>query len=1057
METIGSLPTQARPDPVATGSEPSVLAIVVTHQGRRWLKDCLVALANQTYRSLDILVIDDASADFREPPHLKRVVKRHARRRRWGYVRTRRPLGFGGAINYVMGRVRSEAELLLFLHDDAALTPHSVERMVARIMADERTAIVGPKVVSWDDPDVLEEIGLVTDRLGYPYKGLEEGEIDLGQHDRVSEVFYVSSTCMLVRHEVFRRLGGWDDAMKAFAEDLDLCWRARLAGYAVRLEPEAKARHAIALAKGERRSPFKPTRYFIRRNRLRAVAKNASGIRLLALIPQYVLLTLLEMLAFILLRQFREIGNLAKALAWNFVRFPQTLADRTRVQRHRRVSDADLKPLTVRQATRARSYLAQLAERIGDAWGKRADLASRTIQQTSTAAQRLRGWPGVIAAVALIGLFLGFRHFLWSPPAALGELLPYPDRATAMWRAFFTPWRAVGLGEPGPTPPGFLYLGIYPVLTLGAASAAQKLLVLSLGAIGFVGAYKLVSDLVDRPARIAAGLAYAFGSIGYAGLRGGHLGALVFGASAPFVLLAMLRLSGWVRPPMWNRGRAVAQLALGAAVSAAFVPGALAFYLVTAIVVTGTRAFLDRTSKAVRGLTSCFVGLIGAFLLLLPWSASWWGPGGVLDVLRGDDTWRRYAASFEGHGAGTVVLAQTPEGPVFFGLALVLLGLLAVTLGEGQRRRVALALWCVIAATGALVSAISAGWVRPWVAGPTEAGVMASVAFAALAGLAVGAFRLDLPRRGLGLVHGLGVGAIAVAGGLIVISIVPALLAGAWRPGPGTAAEHNAEVVAQLDSLFEVAASEGQFRILWVGERWGPQEPAGARAVGDYFVTGPRGQVLADLFERTRDAADRGFEPVVASVEDGSTDRVGHLLGPYNIRFVVVERGPGVYRWLDQRDLGITRVEDDYYLLENTDFMERAAVYRGMPADLASPDTPLDPDDGSLAVAEQQTAWRYGAERVTGPGVVVLSEAKHPDWRASFEGTRLEPVDAGWSNAFELEAGERGELVMAHPRSIAYYAWLLFTFIAWIVVIGAASSKRRSGAGSRRILDVPVE
>jgi GT2 family glycosyltransferase len=1058
MENTERSSTQARLEPTAVGeAAPTVLAIVVTHQGREWIRDCLVALANQTYGSMDVLVIDDASPDYRDPPQLKRIVKRHLRRRRWGFVRTRRPLGFGGAINYVMGRIRTDAELLLFLHDDAALTPRSVEKMVARVMGDEATAIVGPKIVAWDDPDALEEIGMVTDRLGYPYKGLEEGEIDLGQHDRVSEVFYVTSTCMLVKHEVFRRLGGFDDSMKAFSEDLDLCWRARLAGHAVRLEPDAKARHAIALARGLRESPFLPPRYFIRRNRLRAVAKNASGFRLIGLIPAYIVLTLLEMLAFVLLRQFGEIGNLARALGWNFVRIPKTLADRARVQRHRSVSDRDLKHLTVRQTTRVRAYFSQQAERIEDAWGKRADLAGRTVKQGIAIVQRLRGWPGVVAALAFIGLFLGFRHFLWSPPAALGELLPYPERASALWRAFFSPWQAVGLGEPGPTSPGFLFLGLFPFMTLGASGAAQKLLVLSLGGIGFMGAYRMVSDMVDRPARIAAGMAYAFGAIGYAGLRGGHLGALVFGAAAPFVLLNLLRLSGWVRPPMWNRGRAVARLAIGAAISAAFVPGSLAFYLIAAIVLTGTRRFFDRSATSARGLTSCFVGLIGGAVLLLPWSFTWWSDGGVFDVVRGDQTWQRYAAGFEGHGAGTVVLAQTPEAPIFFGLALVLLGILAVTIGEGQRRRVALALWGVIAATGLLVSGTAAGWVRPWVANTTEAGVLSSVAFAGLAGLAVGAFRLDLPRRGLGLVHGLGVAATAVAGGLIAISIVPALWSGAWRPGPGIAAGENADVVAQLDSLFEVAAADGQFRTLWVGERWGPQEPSGGRTVGDYFVTGPRGQVLSDLFERTRDRADRGFEAVVASARDGSTDRVGHLLGPFNVRFVVIQRGPGTFRWLSQRDLAIARSEPGYLLLENTDLVARAGVYTVMPDDVLDPSRLQVGRERLVAQVDQEAPSRFRAGRVAASGVVFLAEARDGDWAASLEGEPLDRIGAGWGNGFELQGSGRGELSVRHPRSLGDTLWLVFLLVAWIVAAGAALSRRRSPLGGRRILDVPVD
>ena len=58
----------------------------------------------------------------------------------------------------------------------------------------------------------------------------------------------------------------------------------------------------------------------------------------------------------------------------------------------------------------------------------------------------------------------------------------------------------------------------------------QKLLIVVLGIASFVGASRLIGDLVDRPSRLVAGAVYMFSAVGYAGLRGGSLGALMFGA-----------------------------------------------------------------------------------------------------------------------------------------------------------------------------------------------------------------------------------------------------------------------------------------------------------------------------------------------------------------------------------------------------------------------------------------------------------------------------------------------------------------------------------------------
>jgi hypothetical protein len=63
---------------------------------------------------------------------------------------------------------------------------------------DTEAGIVGGKGLAWERPDVLLEVGMSADAFCYPFSGLEEGEIDQGQHDRSREVLFVTSACMLV-------------------------------------------------------------------------------------------------------------------------------------------------------------------------------------------------------------------------------------------------------------------------------------------------------------------------------------------------------------------------------------------------------------------------------------------------------------------------------------------------------------------------------------------------------------------------------------------------------------------------------------------------------------------------------------------------------------------------------------------------------------------------------------------------------------------------------------------------------------------------------------------
>src|SRR5205807_2388015 len=92
----------------------------------------------------------------------------------------------------------------------------------------------------------LLEVGRSIDQFGNPHTGIEPGELDQAQHDAVRDVFYVSDAAMFVRADLFHELGGFDASRFPGAEDIDLCWRARLAGARVLVAPEARVQQPEA-------------------------------------------------------------------------------------------------------------------------------------------------------------------------------------------------------------------------------------------------------------------------------------------------------------------------------------------------------------------------------------------------------------------------------------------------------------------------------------------------------------------------------------------------------------------------------------------------------------------------------------------------------------------------------------------------------------------------------------------------------------------------------------------------------------------------------------------
>lgn len=219
------------------GAAPRLLAILVAHDGAAWLPETLAALAAQEHPHLDVVAVDNGSRDGSRALLIEALGEARV-------LVAERDLGFGAAVSMALDAAREdEPDFLLLVHDDCALQPGAVATLAAHLAADERLAAVGPKLVDWDDARRLQAVGGSVDMTGRAESGLEPDELDQGQRDHVQRVLYVSTAGMLVRRRVFDELGRFDRRYHLFRDDLDLCWRAWLAGWDVEVVPQALARH----------------------------------------------------------------------------------------------------------------------------------------------------------------------------------------------------------------------------------------------------------------------------------------------------------------------------------------------------------------------------------------------------------------------------------------------------------------------------------------------------------------------------------------------------------------------------------------------------------------------------------------------------------------------------------------------------------------------------------------------------------------------------------------------------------------------------------------------
>ncbi len=223
------------PGASVNGDSPAVSIVIPNWNGRRWLPECLRALAGQRLAPSEVLVVDNGSGDG----SIEYLRDEHPEVR---VLALRRNTGFAHAANVGVAAARSE--LIALLNTDVALAADWLERLVGALLADPAAAAVACKMLSLDDPARVYDAGDVLRRDGACE---QRGRFmrDDGRWDAPGEVFGACAGAALYRRSAVLAVGGFDERYFAYLEDVDLALALRLAGWTCRYEP------AVALHAGE--------------------------------------------------------------------------------------------------------------------------------------------------------------------------------------------------------------------------------------------------------------------------------------------------------------------------------------------------------------------------------------------------------------------------------------------------------------------------------------------------------------------------------------------------------------------------------------------------------------------------------------------------------------------------------------------------------------------------------------------------------------------------------------------------------------------------------------
>lgn len=225
----------------AAGASGPLLSVVIPNwNGARFLPVCLDSLARQGWRELEVIVVDNASADEscallrRDYPQVQ-------------LIELTRNLGFTGACN--AGLRSAAGDMLGLLNNDTELHPDWATEVMAALERHPQAGAVASKMLLFDRRDHLHTAG---DCFSLDGRARNRGvwQRDRGQYEREEYVFSACGGAAVYRRRMLEQIGLLDDDFFFSCEDVDLGWRAQLAGWRCVYAPKAVVYHHLAATGG---------------------------------------------------------------------------------------------------------------------------------------------------------------------------------------------------------------------------------------------------------------------------------------------------------------------------------------------------------------------------------------------------------------------------------------------------------------------------------------------------------------------------------------------------------------------------------------------------------------------------------------------------------------------------------------------------------------------------------------------------------------------------------------------------------------------------------------
>ncbi len=317
---------------------PQVDIVILNYNGKKFLESCIPSLFECTYPNKQIYLLDNHSTDddvsFVQAnfPSVKII---------------RNPENNGYCAAYNLAFNACNGKYIVCLNNDVTVKPDWIEHLVSLAETDAQIAAIQPKIVSYFDETQFEYAGAsggMMDVYGFPFlrgRIFKTIEKDEGQYNDIREIFWTSGAAMFLRRSALDKSGVLDETIVHHMDEIDLCWRLRLQGFRLLVQPASVIKH-IGGATIQTNSYKKV--YWNHRNSIYIMIKNYGIKNVWTKVPVHILLDYVAVAQSALTLNFTTVRGILAAHLWLLLNLPLILRKRKEVQQKRLLPDQTIMP-----------------------------------------------------------------------------------------------------------------------------------------------------------------------------------------------------------------------------------------------------------------------------------------------------------------------------------------------------------------------------------------------------------------------------------------------------------------------------------------------------------------------------------------------------------------------------------------------------------------------------------------------------------------------------------------------------------------------------------------